>query len=178
MLALGALGVVYGDIGTSPLYTEQVIFTSHRAAAQANVAGVYGVVSLIFWALTIVVSIKYAGFIMRAHNRGDGGIMALASLLQRNRVAHGAALVTLGIFGAALFFGDGIITPSISVLGSVQGLKVVPPGLSHLVVPISVAILIALFFLQRRGSGAIGWFFGPVILCGSSPSGSWGSARS
>ena len=164
VLALGALGVVYGDIGTSPLYTEQVIFTAHRAAAQANVAGVYGVVSLIFWALMIVVSIKYAGFIMRAHNRGDGGIMALAALLQRNRVAHGAALVTLGIFGAALFFGDGIITPSISVLGSVQGLKVVSPALSHLVVPVSVAILIALFFLQRRGSGAIGWLFGPVIL--------------
>ncbi|HEX3264981.1 MAG TPA: KUP/HAK/KT family potassium transporter [Candidatus Limnocylindrales bacterium] len=164
VLALGALGVVYGDIGTSPLYTEQVIFTAHRAAAQPNVAGVYGIVSLIFWALMIVVSIKYAGFIMRAHNRGDGGIMALAALLRRNRVAHGAALVTLGIFGAALFFGDGIITPSISVLGSVQGLKVVSPALSHLVVPVSVAILIALFFLQRRGSGAIGWLFGPVIL--------------
>ena len=135
VLALGALGVVYGDIGTSPLYTEQVIFTSHKAAATATVAGVYGVVSLIFWALMIVVSIKYAGFIMRAHNRGDGGIMALAALLQRNRVVHGAALVTLGIFGAALFFGDGIITPSISVLGSLQGLKVAAPGLSHLWFP-------------------------------------------
>jgi len=164
VLALGALGVVYGDIGTSPLYTEQVIFTSHRAAATATVAGVYGVVSLIFWALMIVVSIKYAGFIMRAHNRGDGGIMALAALLQRNRVVHGVALVTLGIFGAALFFGDGIITPSISVLGSLQGLKVAAPGLSHLVVPLSVGVLLALFFLQRRGSGAIGWLFGPVIL--------------
>ncbi len=164
VLALGALGVVYGDIGTSPLYTEQVIFTTHKAAAQATTAGVYGVVSLIFWALTIVVSIKYAGFIMRAHNRGDGGIMALASLLQRNRVARRATLVTLGIFGAALFFGDGIITPAISVLGSVQGLKVIEPDLAHLVVPISVVILLGLFFLQRRGSGTIGWLFGPVIL--------------
>jgi KUP system potassium uptake protein len=164
VLALGALGVVYGDIGTSPLYTEQVIFTSHRAVAQATPAGVYGVVSLIFWALMIVVSIKYAGFIMRAHNRGDGGIMALASLLGRSKLAYRTALVTLGIFGAALFFGDGIITPAISVLGSVQGLKVVEPALSHLVLPISVVILIALFFLQRRGSGAIGWLFGPVIL--------------
>ncbi len=163
-LALGALGVVYGDIGTSPLYTEQVIFTSHKAAAHTTAAGVYGVVSLIFWALMIVVSTKYAGFLMRAHNRGDGGIMALASLLQRHKVAYRAGLVTLGIFGAALFFGDGIITPAISVLGSVQGLKVVEPGLAHLVVPISVAILIALFFLQRRGSGTIGWLFGPVIL--------------
>ncbi len=164
LLALGALGVVYGDIGTSPLYTEQVIFTAHRAAAHATPAGVYGVASLIFWALMIVVSLKYAGFIMRAHNRGDGGIMALAALLQRNKVASGAALVTLGIFGAALFFGDGIITPAISVLGSVQGLNVVEPGLAHLIVPISVAILVGLFLLQRRGSGAIGWLFGPVIL--------------
>jgi KUP system potassium uptake protein len=163
-LALGALGVVYGDIGTSPLYTEQVIFTQHGTAATATTAGVYGVVSLIFWALTIIVSIKYAGFIMRAHNRGDGGIMALASLLQRSKVAHGAALVTLGIFGAALFFGDGVITPAISVLGSVQGLKVIEPDLAHLVVPISVVILVGLFFLQRRGSGTIGWLFGPVIL--------------
>jgi KUP system potassium uptake protein len=164
VLALGALGVVYGDIGTSPLYTEQVIFTTHRAAAHATPAGVFGVVSLIFWALMIVVSIKYAGFIMRAHNHGDGGIMALAALLQRHKVAYRAALVTLGIFGAALFFGDGIITPSISVLGSLQGLKVAAPGLAHLIVPLSVVILIALFFLQRRGSGAIGWLFGPVIL--------------
>jgi KUP system potassium uptake protein len=164
VLALGALGVVYGDIGTSPLYTEQVIFTTHRAAAHPTPAGVYGVVSLIFWALVIVVSIKYAGFIMRAHNRGDGGIMALAALLQRHKVAYRAALVTLGIFGAALFFADGIITPSISVLGSLQGLKVAEPGLAHLVVPLSVVILIALFFLQRSGSGTIGWLFGPVIL--------------
>ncbi len=164
MLALGALGVVYGDIGTSPLYTEQVIFTTHRAAAQATTAGVYGVVSLIFWALMIIVSIKYAGFIMRAHNRGDGGIMALASLLQRHKATRVATLVTLGIFGAALFFGDGIITPAISVLGSVQGLKVIDPDLAHLVVPISVVILLGLFSIQRRGSGAIGWLFGPVIL--------------
>jgi KUP system potassium uptake protein len=164
VLALGALGVVYGDIGTSPLYTEQVIFTTHRAAAHATPAGAYGVVSLIFWALMVVVSIKYAGFIMRAHNRGDGGIMALTALLRRHKVAYRAALVTLGIFGAALFFGDGIITPAISVLGSVQGLKVAEPGLAHLVVPISVVILIGLFFLQRRGSGTIGRLFGPVIL--------------
>jgi KUP system potassium uptake protein len=163
-LALGALGVVYGDIGTSPLYTEQVIFTAHSEAAKTTAAGVYGVVSLIFWALVIVVGIKYAGFIMRAHNRGDGGIMALASLLRRHKVTHGAALVILGIFGAALFFGDGVITPAISVLGSVQGLKVIDPEFERLVVPISVVILVGLFLLQRRGSGAIGWLFGPVIL--------------
>ncbi len=164
VVALGALGVVYGDIGTSPLYTEQTIFTSYKATHTVTAAGVYGVASLIFWALTIVVSIKYAGFIMRAHNRGDGGIMALAALLQRHRVATGAGLVILGIFGAGLFFGDGIITPTISVLGALQGINVATPTLTHLVVPLSVAILIALFFLQRSGSGTIGWLFGPVML--------------
>ena len=164
VLVLGALGVVYGDIGTSPLYTEQVIFGSYGATAHVTPATAYGIVSLIFWALMIVVSTKYAGFIMRAHNRGDGGIMALTALLQRNRVAHAAALVTLGVFGAALFFGDGIITPAISVLGSLQGLNVAEPSLSHLVVPLSVGILIGLFALQRYGSATIGWLFGPVII--------------
>jgi KUP system potassium uptake protein len=163
-LVLGALGVVYGDIGTSPLYTEQAIFSSYRATAHITTATVYGIASLIFWALMIVVSIKYAGFIMRAHNRGDGGIMALTALLHRNKVAHVGVLVTLGIFGAALFFGDGIITPAISVLGSIQGVQVATPALVHLVVPLSVVILIALFVLQRFGSGTIGWLFGPVLL--------------
>jgi KUP system potassium uptake protein len=164
VLTLGALGVVYGDIGTSPLYTEQVIFSSYHATAHITPGGVYGVASLIFWALMIVVSIKYAGFIMRAHNRGDGGIMALTSLLHGRKVAHATLLVTLGIFGAALFFGDGIITPAISVLGSIQGVGVATPALAHLVVPLSIAILIGLFVLQRFGSGTIGWLFGPVIL--------------
>jgi len=164
VLGLGALGIVYGDIGTSPLYTEQTIFTSYRATAHVTPAGVYGVASLIFWALMIVVSIKYAGFIMRAHNRGDGGIMALAALLQRHKVAAGTALVTLGIFGAGLFFGDGIITPTISVLGALQGINVATPTLTHLVVPLSVGILIGLFALQRYGTGTIGWLFGPVML--------------
>jgi KUP system potassium uptake protein len=164
VLVLGALGVVYGDIGTSPLYTEQAIFTSYKATSHITAANVYGVASLIFWALMVVVSIKYAGFIMRAHNRGDGGIMALTALLQRNRVVHGAALVTLGIFGAALFFGDGMITPAISVLGAIQGVQVATPALAHLVVPLSVAILVGLFVLQRFGSGTIGWLFGPILL--------------
>ena len=164
VLVLGALGVVYGDIGTSPLYTEQAIFTSYKATAHITTATVYGTASLIFWALMIVVSIKYAGFIMRAHNRGDGGIMALTVLLQRNKVVHGALLVTLGIFGAALFFGDGMITPAISVLGAIQGVQVATPALAHLVVPLSVAILLGLFILQRFGSGTIGWLFGPILL--------------
>ena len=164
VLALGALGVVYGDIGTSPLYTEQFIFTEPHGAAHATQAGVFGVVSLIFWALMIEVSIKYAGFIMRAHNRGDGGIMALTALIMRKRVGRTAALVLLGIFGAALFFGDGMITPAISVLGALQGLQVDAPALGHLIVPLSLAILIGLFVLQRRGSGTIGWVFGPVMV--------------
>jgi KUP system potassium uptake protein len=163
-LALGALGVVYGDIGTSPLYTEQVIFSVNRRAVHAVQADVYGVVSLIFWSLMIVVSVKYAGIIMRAHNRGDGGIMALTALLQRRRAAGTAVLVTLGIFGAALFFGDGMITPAISVLSAVEGLKVVNPGLGHLVIPISLGILCGLFVIQRRGTGAVGWMFAPVLL--------------
>ena len=164
VLALGALGIVYGDIGTSPLYTEQVIFNAHKAAATTTVAGVYGIASLIFWALMVEVSIKYAGFIMRAHNHGDGGIMALTALIQRRQVPRAATLVVLGIFGAGLFFGDGMITPAISVISAVEGLTGATPSLSHLVVPISLVILVALFAVQRKGTGAVGWMFGPVIL--------------
>jgi KUP system potassium uptake protein len=140
------------------------VFNAHSDAAHATVAGVYGVTSLIFWALTIVVSIKYAGVVMRAHNRGDGGGMALAALIQRRRVGRTALLVTLGIFGAGLFFGDGMITPAISVTSAVEGLNVVSPSLSHLVVPIALGILVGLFAIQRHGAGAVGWMFGPVLL--------------
>ncbi len=164
LLGLGALGVVYGDIGTSPLYTEQTVFLPHSQMAPATVGGIYGIVSLIFWSTLIMVSVKYAGFIMRAHNRGDGGIMALAALCRRNKVAHTFALVTLGIFGASLFFGDGMITPAISVLSAVSGLEVAAPGLEHLVVPISVAILVGLFLIQSKGTGTVGGLFGPVML--------------
>ena len=164
VLALGALGVVYGDLGTSPLYTMQVLFTQHKAAAQPTPAGVYGVISLIFWAMTLIVSFKYAWLLMRAHNGGDGGGMALVALIQRRGIGRTAVLVTLGIFGAGLFFGDGMITPAISVTSAVEGLKVVDGGLAHLVVPISLGILIALFAVQRKGTGAVGWLFGPLIL--------------
>ena len=164
VLALGALGIVYGDIGTSPLYTVQTIFTAHADAVHTTQAGVFGIASLIFWALMIVVSIKYAGFIMRAHNRGDGGIMALAALIKRRRVPHALVLTTLGIFGAGLFFGDGMITPAVSVISAVEGLNVATPALSHLVIPITLLILVALFAAQRFGTGAVGWLFGPVIL--------------
>jgi KUP system potassium uptake protein len=164
VLVLGALGVVYGDLGTSPLYTEQAVFSNYHATAHVTPANVYGIASLIFWALTIIVSIKYAGFIMRAHNRGDGGIMALTALLQRNRVPHVVFLSILGIFGAGLFLGDGMVTPSISVLSAVAGVQVATPALSHLVVPLAVVILIALFVLQSRGSTTIGFLFGPIML--------------
>ncbi|MGH3265274.1 MAG: KUP/HAK/KT family potassium transporter, partial [Trebonia sp.] len=164
VLALGALGVVFGDIGTSPLYTEQFIFTVHRNAARADVADVYGIVSLIFWTLTVIVSVKYAGIIMRAHNRGDGGIMALTALVQRHRIGRTSLLVVLGVFGAGLFFGDGMITPAISVTSAVGGLSVVSPGLSRLIVPLSLAILVGLFLVQRLGTGAVGWLFGPVMV--------------
>lgn len=163
VLALGALGVVYGDIGTSPLYTEQVSF-AFRAARHVTPVGAYGIISLIFWSLAIVVSLKYAGLIMRAHNRGDGGIMALAALCRRQKVARAGTLVVLGIFGASLFFGDGMITPAISVLSAVSGLEIAAPSVSHLVVPVSVAILVGLFVLQRKGTGTVGWLFGPVML--------------
>ena len=163
-LAVGALGVVYGDIGTSPLYTDQAIFTNYHATAHISAGNVFGPASLIFWALMVVVSVKYAGFIMRAHNRGDGGIMALTALLERSRGARAGVLVTLGIFGAALFFGDGIVTPAISVMGAVSGVSVASSAFTHLVVPLSLVILVALFALQRFGSGTIGWLFGPVML--------------
>jgi KUP system potassium uptake protein len=164
VLALGALGIVFGDLGTSPLYTVQTIFTQHQDAARATPAGVYGAASLIFWAMTIVVSIKYAGFIMRAHNRGDGGIMALTALIGRRKVPRAAILIVLGIFGAGLFFGDGMITPAISVVSAVEGLKVVNSSLSHVVVPIALGIMVVLFSVQRFGTGAVGWLFGPVLL--------------
>jgi KUP system potassium uptake protein len=164
VLGLGALGIVYGDLGTSPLYTEQVIFKLHRQAAHLTPVGVYGIASLIFWSLIIIVSIKYAGFIMRAHNRGDGGIMALTALIQRRKLPRKALLVSLGLLGAGLFFGDGMITPAISVTSAVEGLNVASPSLSHLVVPIALAILLVLFAVQRFGTGAVGWLFGPVML--------------
>ncbi len=164
VLGLGALGVVYGDLGTSPIYTMQVLFTQHKDAAVATPAGVYGVISLIFWSMTLIVSFKYAWLLMRAHNRGDGGGMALVALIQRRGIGRTLFLVTLGIFGAGLFFGDGMITPAISVTSAVEGLGVVDHSLAHLVVPISLGILIGLFAVQRKGTGAVGWLFGPLLL--------------
>ncbi len=163
-LALGAIGVVYGDLGTSPLYTMKETFGSR--GLPVDEPNVLGILSLVFWTLMLVVSIKYACFIMRADNRGEGGIMALTALAQRGvresrRVYW---LVTmLGLFGAALFFGDGVITPAISVLSAVEGLEVVAPQLNHYIVPITIVILLGLFWIQKRGSGRVGAVFGPIM---------------
>lgn len=164
MLVLGAIGAVFGDLGTSPLYTEQAIFSEHADAVQATPAGVYGVASLVFWTLIIIASVKYAGVIMRAHNHGDGGVMALTALLQRRRVPRVALLTTVGLVGAGLFVGDAMITPAITVTSAMEGLTVAAPGLSHLVLPITLAVLIGLFMVQRFGTGAVGWMFGPVLV--------------
>jgi KUP system potassium uptake protein len=165
-LALGALGVVYGDIGTSPLYALQTVFTVDNHAVHPDKSSVYGVISLVFWAITLIVTVKMVLLIMRADNDGEGGIMALIALVQnvvlRRRVAK-AALVALGIFGASLFYGDGMITPAISVLSAVEGLKVVSPSLHSVVVPITVAIIVVLFAIQRLGTAKVGSVFGPVM---------------
>jgi len=139
-LSLGALGVVFGDIGTSPLYALQAVFSIDNRAVTPQQSNVYGVISLVFWSVTMIVSIKYVTLVMRADNHGEGGIMALIALVRSVRVSRRVGkylLVALGIFGAALFYGDGMITPAISVLSAVEGLEVVSPSLSSLVVPIT-----------------------------------------
>jgi KUP system potassium uptake protein len=167
-LAVGALGVVFGDIGTSPLYTVQTIFNPsdpHPVAVSHET--IFGVISLIFWSVTIIVTITYVTLVMRADNDGEGGIMALIALIRRRALPGGrrakAVLAALGIFGASLFFGDSMITPAISVLSAVEGVKVAAPSLSGLVIPITVAIIVVLFMVQRLGTGAVGRVFGPVM---------------
>jgi len=165
-LTLGALGVVFGDIGTSPLYALQAVFEAHDRAVKPDAGGVYGIISLVFWSITTIVSVKYVTFIMRADNGGEGGIMALIALVQgvalKGRAAK-AGLVALGIFGAALFYGDGMITPAISVLSAVEGLEVAAPELKSLVLPIALTVLTVLFAIQRFGTGTVGRLFGPVM---------------
>lgn len=164
-LALGAIGVVYGDIGTSPLYTLQTTL-SHDGMHPTR-ESIYGVLSLIFWAQIIVVSLKYVVFIMRADNKGEGGIMALMALALRTvreKPKTRWVLAIIGIFGASLFYGDGVITPAISVLSAVEGVKVAAPGLAHWVVPVTAVILFFIFALQRHGTERVGKLFGPVMV--------------
>ncbi len=162
-LMLGALGVVFGDIGTSPLYALQTVFALDGGVVHPTETDVYGVVSLVFWAITLIVSVKYVTFILRADNDGEGGIMALTALVQHVRSRAGW-LVLLGIFGAALFYGDGVITPAISVLSAVEGVEVAAPSLNEIVVPITITVLAVLFAVQRFGTRAVGGAFGPVMV--------------
>jgi KUP system potassium uptake protein len=165
-LTLAALGVVFGDIGTSPLYALQAVFVIDGGLVRPTRGDVYGVISLVFWTIALIVSIKYLAFVVRADNNGEGGVMALAALVQRasrNVAVSSAGLAALGVLGASLFYGDSVITPAISVLAAVEGLKVAAPGLASLVVPAAVAILTALFAVQRRGTHAVGRVFGPVM---------------
>ncbi|HMK15201.1 MAG TPA: potassium transporter Kup [Burkholderiales bacterium] len=165
-LAIAALGVVYGDIGTSPLYAEKEVFNPSHGIP-FSVANVLGGVSAIFWALMLIVTLKYVILILRADNKGEGGIMALlalASVSVKERAKWGIYLALIGIFGAALFYGDGVITPAISVLSAIEGLEVAAPALKSYVVPLTVIVLIALFAFQRKGTAAVGALFGPVMM--------------
>ncbi|MER5519506.1 potassium transporter Kup [Streptomyces sp. NPDC002763] len=168
-LMVGALGVVFGDIGTSPIYTLQTVFNpSDPHPVPVSTANVYGVVSLVFWSVMIIVTVTYVLLAMRADNDGEGGIMALITLLRRLSGQRGGrvtvVLAALGIFGASLFFGDSMITPAISVLSAVEGLKVVEPSLGGAVVPITAVIIVVLFLVQRRGTAAVGRVFGPIMI--------------
>ncbi len=167
-LALGALGVVYGDIGTSPLYAVRECFNPVHGI-ESDLANTLGVLSLVFWALTLVVVVKYLTFVMRADNRGDGGILALLALVLPPRNGGRAskrrfALILVGLAGAALLWADGMITPAITVLGAIEGLEIATPVFRPYVVPIAAVILIALFLVQKRGTGRIGAMFGPIML--------------
>ncbi|MBC7462321.1 MAG: KUP/HAK/KT family potassium transporter, partial [Thermoleophilia bacterium] len=165
-LVLGAIGVVFGDIGTSPLYALQETFNGPHPMAE-NRGDIFGVVSIVFWSITVIVSIKYVLFIMRADNDGEGGIMALVSLLLRKSATSTsvrAGVVVLGLVGAALFYADGAITPAISVLSAVEGLNVLAPSLHSVVVPVTVTIIVALFLIQRFGTHIMGRVFGPVMI--------------
>lgn len=167
-LILGALGVVFGDIGTSPLYTLKECLIA-AGGAEASKADLFGILSLMFWALVIVVTVKYLCFVMRADHHGEGGIFALLAIVPDRFRTHTArrgrvtGMALLAVIGASLLYGDGVITPAISVLSAVEGLTLASPGLAPLVLPLTCGILVALFAIQRRGTGGIGRLFGPVM---------------
>jgi KUP system potassium uptake protein len=165
-LTLSAVGIVYGDIGTSPLYTLKTIFDPEHGLALST-PNLLGIVSLIFWGLTMIVSLKYVTLVLRADNRGEGGIMALMALAL-NSVTRSSrwhyVLMVIGVFGATMFYGDSVITPAISVLGAIEGLEVATPGLERWVVPLTIVVLVILYSVQRHGTAGIGRFFGPVMV--------------
>ena len=165
-LTLGAIGVVYGDIGTSPLYTVKEVFSEATGIALTQ-ANIIGAISAIFWVLMLVATLKYVVLVLRADNRGEGGVMALLALAvstAANAPLRKKLLLALGVFGAALFYGDSILTPAISVLSAVEGLGLIAPSLTSYIMPISIAILIALFMFQKYGTEMVGKFFGPIII--------------
>ncbi len=165
-LSIAALGVAFGDIGTSPLYTMKEVFAGSHHPVPVTPENVLGILSLIFWSLIVVITIKYISFILRADNKGEGGIMALMALALRNKKegTHSRLMITmLGLFGASLFYGDGVVTPAISVLSAVEGLEVISPVFHSYIIPITLAVLVALFTLQSRGTASVGRLFGPVM---------------
>jgi len=178
-LELGALGVVFGDIGTSPLYTVQTVFSPqdpHRVRVSPE--NVFGVVSLIFWSVVAIVTVTYVLLVMRADNDGEGGIMALITLIRRRGAPSGRhvalVLAALGVFGASLFFGDSMITPAISVLSAIEGVQVVAPSVAALVLPITAVVIVGLFMLQRLGTSVVGRLFGPVMVVWFGTIAAWG----
>ena len=166
-LTLAALGVVFGDIGTSPLYTIKEVFSAGTHPVPLTEANMFGILSLIVWALIMVVSVKYVAFIMRADNRGEGGIMALLALASRNsadNVKKQHIIMLLGILGACMFYADGMITPAISVLSAIEGLELAAPALHPLILPVTLVVLFLLFWAQSKGTALVGAFFGPIML--------------
>ncbi|MEP7222007.1 MAG: potassium transporter Kup [Novosphingobium sp.] len=164
-LALGAIGVVFGDIGTSPLYAMRDTFAGHHRLP-LDLVHIYGIVSLMFWSMMVIVTVKYVTVIMRADNKGEGGSLALLALINRHITGKrwSKGIVLLGVFATALFYGDSMITPAVSVLGAIEGLAVYEPGMSRAVVPMVVGILVFLFFIQSRGTARVATFFGPIML--------------
>ena len=166
-LTVGAIGIVFGDIGTSPLYAFRETFGGHHSPAPVDKLHIFGVLSLIFWSMMIVVTLKYVIILMRADNKGEGGSLALLALISRKTedAKWGTRrIILLGVFACALFYGDSMITPAVSVLSAVEGLVVVQSSLQPFVLPIAVGILIGLFMIQRHGTAAVGAMFGPVML--------------
>ena len=165
-LTLAAVGIVYGDIGTSPLYTLKTIFDPTHGLP-LNTPNLLGIVSLIFWGLTLIVSLKYVTLVLRADNRGEGGVMALMALAMNSVTRHSRwhyVLMVIGVFGATMFYGDSVITPAISVLGAIEGLEVATPGLEKYIVPLTIVVLVALYSVQKHGTAGIGRWFGPIMI--------------